>query len=52
MGVYLHIITRVANMLFEAVLPWCIPLVAVLVLIAFFPELVLWRPRALGSITG
>jgi tripartite ATP-independent transporter DctM subunit len=55
-GVYLYIMTRVAKMSFEdvvkAVLPWCVPLVVVLMLISFFPELVLWLPRVLGFITG
>jgi tripartite ATP-independent transporter DctM subunit len=55
-GTYLYIMTRVAKMSFEdvvkAVLPWCIPLVIVLMLISFFPELVLWLPRALGFITA
>jgi len=53
-GVYLYIMVRVAKMSFEdvvrAVLPWCIPLVVVLMLISFFPELVLWLPRLLGFI--
>jgi tripartite ATP-independent transporter DctM subunit len=55
-GTYLYIMARVAKMSFEdvvkAVLPWCIPLVIVLMLISFFPELVLWLPRALGFITA
>jgi tripartite ATP-independent transporter DctM subunit len=55
-GTYLYIMTRVAKMSFEdvvkAVLPWCVPLVIVLMLISFFPELVLWLPRALGFITA
>jgi len=53
-GVYLYIMVRVAKMSFEdvvrAVLPWCIPLVVVLMLISFFPELVLWLPRLLGFV--
>jgi TRAP-type C4-dicarboxylate transport system permease large subunit len=55
-GVYRYIMTRAANMSFEdvvkAVLPSCIPLMVVLMLISFFPELVLWLPRVLGFITG
>jgi len=53
-GAYLYIMTRVAKMPFEdvvkAVLPWCIPLVVVLMLISFFPGLVLWLPRLVGFI--
>ncbi|MEI8188464.1 MAG: TRAP transporter large permease subunit [candidate division NC10 bacterium] len=45
---------RVAKMPFEdvvrAVLPWLVPLVVVLLLISFFPGLVLWLPRLLGFI--
>jgi TRAP-type C4-dicarboxylate transport system permease large subunit len=47
---------RVARMSFEdvvkAVLPWCIPLVVVLMLISFFPQLVLWLPTLLGFMKG
>lgn len=51
-GAYLYIMVRVAKMSFEdvvkAVLPWCIPLVVVLMLISFFPQLVVWLPTLLG----
>jgi tripartite ATP-independent transporter DctM subunit len=55
-GTYLYIMVRVARMSFEdvvkAVLPWCIPLVVVLMLISFFPQLVLWLPTLLGFMKG
>lgn len=55
-GTYLYIMVRVAKMSFEdvvkAVLPWCIPLVVVLMLISFFPQLVVWLPTLLGFMKG
>lgn len=55
-GTYLYIMVRVAKMPFEAVvravLPWLIPLVAVLLLITIFPGLVVWLPTRLGFLVG
>ncbi len=55
-GTYLYIMVRVARMSFEevvrATLPWTVPLVVVLLLISFFPQLVLWLPTLLGFMKG
>ena len=49
MGIGLYIVSEVGNVPFEkvsvAVLPLLIPLISVLLLIAFFPELTLWLPN-------
>ncbi len=51
-GSYLYIMTRVANMSFEAVVkaatPWLIPLLIVLLAITVYPPLVMWLPTLLG----
>jgi tripartite ATP-independent transporter DctM subunit len=48
-GTYLYIMAKVADMSFEsvvkAVLPWIVPLLAVLLLLVFFPGTVLWFPQ-------
>jgi TRAP-type C4-dicarboxylate transport system permease large subunit len=36
----------------RATLPWTVPLVVVLLLISFFPQLVLWLPTLLGFMKG
>lgn len=50
-GVVLYVVTRVASVSFEtmsrAILPWLIPLVAVLLLITIWPPLTLWLPNLL-----
>ena len=55
-GTYLYIMVRVARMSFEevvrATLPWTVPLIVVLLLISFFPQLVLWLPTLLGFMKG
>jgi TRAP-type C4-dicarboxylate transport system permease large subunit len=51
-GLLLFIMTRIANVslgaLVRDVLPFLWSMIAALVLITFFPELVLWLPRLLG----
>jgi TRAP-type C4-dicarboxylate transport system permease large subunit len=53
-GMVLYVLTRVAKISFEdcvkACAPWLIPLIAVLVLITFVPETVLWLPRTLKEL--
>jgi tripartite ATP-independent transporter DctM subunit len=48
-GIVLFVVARVAKLPFEVVtratVPFLVPLIAVLVLITVFPELVLWLPR-------
>jgi tripartite ATP-independent transporter DctM subunit len=48
-GIVLFVVARVAKLPFEVVTrataPFLVPLIAVLVLITVFPELVLWLPR-------
>jgi tripartite ATP-independent transporter DctM subunit len=48
-GIVLFVVARVAKLPFEVVTrataPFLVPLIAVLVLITLFPELVLWLPR-------
>jgi tripartite ATP-independent transporter DctM subunit len=50
-GMVLYVLARVANITFEecvkACAPWLIPLLAVLLLITFVPDTVLWLPRTL-----
>jgi TRAP-type C4-dicarboxylate transport system permease large subunit len=50
-GMVLFVLAKVANISFEAtvkaVIPWMIPLLVTLVIITFFPELVLWLPKKL-----
>jgi TRAP-type C4-dicarboxylate transport system permease large subunit len=52
MAVNLMVTSRIANVPIEATVRWVswfvIAMVAVLLLITFVPELVLWAPRALG----
>ena len=47
-GVVLFVVTRIADVSFEtmsrAILPWLIPLVAVLLAITVWPPLTLWLP--------
>ncbi|HYP82088.1 TRAP transporter large permease [Variovorax sp.] len=49
MGLVLFVLARVANLSFErttmAILPWLLPLLASLVLITYWPALVLWLPK-------
>ena len=49
MGIGLYIVSEVGDVPFEkvsvAVLPLLLPLISVLLLIAFFPELTLWLPN-------
>ena len=49
MGIGLYIVSEVGDVPFEkvsvAVMPLLIPLISVLLLIAFFPELTLWLPN-------
>jgi TRAP-type C4-dicarboxylate transport system permease large subunit len=53
-GMVLYVLTRVAKISFEdcvkACAPWLIPLIAVLILITFVPETVLWLPRTLKEL--
>jgi TRAP-type C4-dicarboxylate transport system permease large subunit len=53
-GTYLYIMAKVAALPLErvikAVLPWLIPLLAVLLLITFFPGTVLLLPRFFGFV--
>ena len=48
-GVVLFVVTRIANVSFEtmsrAILPWIVPLLAVLLAITIWPPLTLWLPR-------
>ena len=48
-GIVLFVVARVAKLRFEevtkATAPFLVPLIAVLILITIFPELVLWLPR-------
>jgi TRAP-type C4-dicarboxylate transport system permease large subunit len=48
-GIVLFVVARVAKLPFEVVTrataPFLVPLIAVLILITVFPELVLWLPR-------
>ena len=50
-GVVLFITSRIANISFEAmsraIVPWLIPLLAVLVAITIWPPLTTWLPRLL-----
>jgi TRAP-type C4-dicarboxylate transport system permease large subunit len=50
-GMVLFVLAKVANLSFEAtvkaVIPWMIPLLVTLVIITFFPDLVLWLPKKL-----
>jgi TRAP-type C4-dicarboxylate transport system permease large subunit len=52
-GVVLFVTSRIANISFEkmsrAILPWLIPLLAVLLMITIWPPLTLWLP---GLLTG
>jgi len=49
MGMVLFVLARVAKLSVErttmAILPWLVPLLASLVVITYFPKLVLWLPR-------
>jgi TRAP-type C4-dicarboxylate transport system permease large subunit len=49
MGMVLFVLARVAKLSVErttvAILPWLVPLLASLVIITYFPKLVLWLPR-------
>ncbi|MCX7961650.1 MAG: TRAP transporter large permease [Burkholderiales bacterium] len=49
MGTVLFVLSRVAKLSFErttiAILPWLVPLLAMLALCTFVPEVVLWLPR-------
>jgi len=49
MGLVLFVLARVANLSFErttmAILPWLLPLLASLVLITYWPAVVLWLPK-------
>ncbi|HVL74117.1 MAG TPA: TRAP transporter large permease [Beijerinckiaceae bacterium] len=53
-GMVLYVLTRVANITFEAcvkaVAPFLVPLFLVLALITFVPETVLWLPRTLKEL--
>jgi tripartite ATP-independent transporter DctM subunit len=48
-GVVLFVVTRIANVSFEtmsrAILPWLVPLLAVLLAISLWPPLTLWLPH-------
>ncbi len=50
-GMVLFVLAKVSRLGFEqtvkAVLPWMVPLLATLVIITFFPALVLWLPKLL-----
>ena len=50
-GVVLFVVTRIAEIRFEvmarAILPWLLPLLAVLTAITLFPPLTLWLPTAM-----
>src|SRR5690606_27755980 len=50
-GMVLYVLQKVARISFErtvaAVMPWFIPLLAVLILITYVPQTVLWLPRLL-----
>jgi len=49
MGMVLFVLARVANLSVErttiAILPWLVPLLGSLVIITYFPQLVLWLPK-------
>jgi TRAP-type C4-dicarboxylate transport system permease large subunit len=49
MGMVLFVLARVAKLSVErttmAILPWLVPLLASLVIITYFPKLVLWLPK-------
>ncbi|MDM0045171.1 TRAP transporter large permease [Variovorax dokdonensis] len=49
MGLVLFVLARVANLSFErttmAILPWLVPLLGSLVVITYWPALVLWLPK-------
>ena len=49
MGMVLFVLARVANLSVErttvAILPWLVPLLGSLVIITYFPKLVLWLPK-------
>jgi len=49
LGMVLFVLARVAKLSVErttmAILPWLIPLLASLVIITYFPKLVLWLPK-------
>lgn len=49
MGMVLFVLARVANLSVErttiAILPWMVPLLGSLVIITYFPKLVLWLPK-------
>jgi len=53
-GVVLFVITRIAEISFEtlarAILPWLIPLMAVLLAITLWPPLTTWLPQFIGRI--
>jgi len=50
-GVVLFVVTRIAEVSFQrmtrVILPWMIPLVAVLIAISVWPKLTLWLPGSL-----
>ena len=49
MGMVLFVLARVAKLSVErttiAILPWLVPLLGSLVIITYFPKLVLWLPK-------
>jgi tripartite ATP-independent transporter DctM subunit len=49
MGIVLFVVTRIAEISFEtmarAILPWLVPLLAVLLAVSFWPPLTLWLPN-------
>ena len=51
MGLVLFVLARVAKLSVErttmAILPWLVPLIGSLIIITYFPRLVLWLPRTL-----
>jgi TRAP-type C4-dicarboxylate transport system permease large subunit len=50
-GMVLFVLAKVSRLGFEAtvkaVLPWMVPLFATLIIITFFPSVVLWLPKLL-----